>query len=233
MKSVSPAFGNPAETAGNSCSPSAKQTPQHTASGAIPAAIRLPLNFFEQATIRILHGQKDGVYTVHLFLMLLSLAAKSNRDGALMLTDDLPYDKAILLSLIPLDAKQLQPALKCRSKSTSDARLIYPRKALPQIRGSGTGNEGNDGAFASNAFVHTNLTISMPHADAPHRWLGPCPNPRSARFPSVNRTSLHHRALRAPMMLSPRSRGTIQNEKAQAPITPDARQSKIYLVLKR
>jgi hypothetical protein len=112
MKSVSPAFGNPAETAGNSCSPSAKQTPQHTASGAIPAAIRLPLNFFEQATIRILHGQKDGVYTVHLFLMLLSLAAKSNRDGALMLTDDLPYDEAILLSLIPLDAKQLQPALQ-------------------------------------------------------------------------------------------------------------------------
>ena len=70
------------------------------------------MNFFEQATIRILHGQKDGVYTVHLFLMLLSLAAKSNRDGALMLTDDIPYDEPVIASLVPLDSKQVQPALQ-------------------------------------------------------------------------------------------------------------------------
>ncbi len=52
------------------------------------------------------------MYTVHLFLMLLSLAAKSNRDGALMLTDDIPYDEPIIASLVPLDSKQVQPALQ-------------------------------------------------------------------------------------------------------------------------
>lgn len=70
------------------------------------------MNFFEQATIRILHGQKDGVHVVHLFLMLLGLAAKANRGGELLLTDEIPYDETIIASLVPLDTKQIQPALQ-------------------------------------------------------------------------------------------------------------------------
>ena len=91
--------------------PPTSSTPsRRVAANAAPAAIRLPVNFFEQAAIRILHGQKDGVYVVHLFLMLLSLAAKANRGGELLLTDDIPYDETIIASLVPLDTKQIQPA---------------------------------------------------------------------------------------------------------------------------
>lgn len=53
---------------------------------------------------------------IMLYLMMLCIAAKSNKNGALMLSDDLAYDDNIIASLTQMDVKLVQSALQALMK---------------------------------------------------------------------------------------------------------------------
>lgn len=76
-----------------------------------PCAIKLPIGFFDSDKVRILYGQKNGVNVVLLYIMLVDFAAKSNRNGALYVADDIPYDAEVIANLTRMDAAVVKSAL--------------------------------------------------------------------------------------------------------------------------
>lgn len=77
-----------------------------------PCAIKLPIGFFDSDKVRILYGQKNGASIVLLYIMLVDFAAKSNRNGALYVADDIPYDAEVIANLTRMDAAVVKSALE-------------------------------------------------------------------------------------------------------------------------
>lgn len=77
-----------------------------------PSAIKLPIDFFDSAKIRILCGQKGGANVVMTYLMMVMLAAKSNQNGALYVADGIPYDAEMLASLTQMDVSAFKKTLE-------------------------------------------------------------------------------------------------------------------------
>ena len=63
---------------------------------------KLPVHFFEDDKLKAIRSQKDGDSVILLYVMLITVAVKSDSDGKLMLCENIPYDDKILSSTLNL-----------------------------------------------------------------------------------------------------------------------------------
>lgn len=64
--------------------------------------VKLPLNFFDSDKLKAIRSQKDGDSVILLYVMLITVAVKSNASGRLMLCDEIAYDEKIMASILNL-----------------------------------------------------------------------------------------------------------------------------------
>ena len=62
--------------------------------------IQLPVSFFENDKLKAIRSQKDGDSVILLFIMLITVAVKSDCEGQLMLCEGVPYDEKILSGIL-------------------------------------------------------------------------------------------------------------------------------------
>ena len=66
--------------------------------------IKLPTHFFEDDKLKAIRSQKDGDTVILLYIMLITVAVKSDAEGQLMLCEGIPYDEKILSGILGINA---------------------------------------------------------------------------------------------------------------------------------
>lgn len=74
--------------------------------------IKLPTSFFDNDKLKAIRGaSKDGNLIILLYTMLITVAAKSDAKGQLLLCDDIPYDAKILSGIVGIEDKIVKDGL--------------------------------------------------------------------------------------------------------------------------
>ena len=74
--------------------------------------VTLPTDFFETGNIRALCMKKGGEEALVVYLHLLCMAAKQDREGKLMLYDNIPLDDATIARLMYKTEKAVKTCMK-------------------------------------------------------------------------------------------------------------------------
>ena len=78
--------------------------------------IKLPVHFFEDDRLKAIRSQKDGDSVILLYTMLITVAAKSDAGGRLMLCEGIPYDDKILSGILNLPLPIVKSGLELLTK---------------------------------------------------------------------------------------------------------------------
>lgn len=73
--------------------------------------IKLDVNIFSNDKIKQIKGMPDGNTLIVIWLQLLCLAGRSNSDGSLMLTDEIPFSEEMLCTAFDCTGRQIHAAL--------------------------------------------------------------------------------------------------------------------------
>ena len=74
--------------------------------------VTLPIDFFETGNIRALCMKKGGEEALIVYLQLLCMAVKQDREGKLMLYGNIPLDDATIARLMYKTEKAVEPCMK-------------------------------------------------------------------------------------------------------------------------
>lgn len=76
------------------------------------SVVTLPVDFFETGNVRALCMKKGGEEALIVYLHLLRMAVKQDRDGKLMLYDNIPLDDATIARLLYKTEKSLESCMQ-------------------------------------------------------------------------------------------------------------------------
>jgi predicted phage replisome organizer len=74
--------------------------------------IKLPVHFFKNDKLKAIRSQKDGDTVILLYIMLITIAVKSDSNGQLMLYEGIPYDEKILSGIVNLPLATVKNGLE-------------------------------------------------------------------------------------------------------------------------
>lgn len=74
--------------------------------------VTLPTDFFETGNVRALCMKKGGEEALIVYLHLLCMAVKQDREGKLMLYDNIPLDDATIARLMYKTEKSIETSMK-------------------------------------------------------------------------------------------------------------------------
>jgi predicted phage replisome organizer len=78
--------------------------------------IKLPVHFFEDDKLKAIRSQKDGDSIILLYIMLITVAVKSDAGGRLILCEGIPYDEKILSGILGLPLSLVKSGLELLTK---------------------------------------------------------------------------------------------------------------------
>ena len=74
--------------------------------------IKLSIHFFENDKLKAIRSHKDGDTVILMYIMLITVAVKSDAGGRLMLCEGIPYDDKILSSILNLPLSVVKSGLE-------------------------------------------------------------------------------------------------------------------------
>ena len=74
--------------------------------------IKLSIHFFDDDKLKAIRSQKDGDTVILMYIMLITIAVKSDAGGCLMLCEGIPYDDKILSSILSLPLSVVKSGLE-------------------------------------------------------------------------------------------------------------------------
>lgn len=78
--------------------------------------IKLPVHFFEDDRLRAIKSGKNGDSVILLYTILITVAAKADAGGKLILCDEIPYDDKILAGILGFQLSIVESGLQILTK---------------------------------------------------------------------------------------------------------------------